>query len=87
MKIAAVAHRGSEKDFVGIYALASRAAPLRQMLNWYQSKYAIADVAHVLYSLSYFDDADRERMPAMIWKVKWPAMKATIRQWVHELTR
>lgn len=86
MKIAAVAQRGSKKDFVDIYALASRSFSLRQMLSWYQSKYDIADVAHVLYSLSYFDDADRERMPAMIWKVKWPNVKDTIRTWVHELT-
>jgi len=86
MKIAAVAQRGSKKDFVDIYALASRAVSLRQMLSWYQSKYAIADVAHVLYSLSYFDDADRERMPTMIWKVKWPAVKNAIRRWVQELT-
>jgi len=32
-------------------------------------------MGHVLYALSYFDDADRERMPAMVWKVNWKAIK------------
>jgi len=86
MKIAAVTQRGSKKDFVDIYALANRSFSLRQMLRCYQRKYAIQDIAHVLYSLAYFDDADRERMPTMIWEVKWPTVKDTIRQWVHELT-
>jgi len=86
MKIAAVTQRGSKKDFVDIYALASQSFSLRQMLRWYQKKYAIHDVAHVLYSLAYFDDADRERMPTMLWKVKWPTVKENIRSWVHELT-
>jgi hypothetical protein len=86
MKIAAVAQRGSKKDFLDIFALASRSFSLRRMVSWYQSKYGIDDVAHVLYSLVYFDDADRERMPTMIWKVKWPAVKESLRQWVSEFT-
>jgi hypothetical protein len=86
MKLAAVAQRGAKKDFVDIYALATRSFSLRQMIRWYQEKYAIDDIAHVLYSLAYFDDADRERMPSMLWDVKWPTVKDAIRSWVHELT-
>jgi len=37
------------------------------MLRLYQQKYAIEDPGHVLYSLVYFDDADKERMPRMLW--------------------
>jgi hypothetical protein len=85
MKIAAVAQRGAKKDFVDLYALGRRSFSLRQMLRWYQKKYAINDVAHVLYSLAYFDDADAERMPPMLWNVKWPTIKDTIRSWVHEV--
>ena len=29
------------------------------------------DLTHLLYSLSYFDDAEGERMPRMFWDVKW----------------
>jgi hypothetical protein len=56
------------------------------MLRFYQKKYDIHDVGHVLYSLAYFDDADRERMPAMLWKVNWRTVKDAIRGWVRELS-
>jgi Nucleotidyl transferase AbiEii toxin, Type IV TA system len=87
MKLAAVAQRGAKKDFVDIYALGSRRLSLRLMLRCYQGKYAINDLAHVLYSLAYFDDADRERMPALLWNVKWRIVKDAIRSWVREVTR
>ena len=86
MKLAAVTQRGSKKDFVDLYALVGRSSSFGQMLDWYREKYSIHDFAHVLYSLTYFDDADRERMPTMLWKVNWPTVKDSIRSWVRELT-
>ncbi|HJT77653.1 MAG TPA: nucleotidyl transferase AbiEii/AbiGii toxin family protein [Gemmataceae bacterium] len=87
MKLAAVAQRGAKKDFVDVYALGSRSGSLRQMLRWYQEKYTVSDLAHVLYGLAYFDDADRERMPRMLWDVTWRTMKETIRRWLRDVTR
>jgi hypothetical protein len=87
MKLAAVAQRGAKKDFVDVYALGSRSCSLRQMVRWYQEKYAIQDLAHLLYSLAYFDDADRERMPSLLWDVNWRTIKETIRKWLREMTR
>jgi hypothetical protein len=86
MKLAAVAQRGAKKDFVDVYALGSRSCSLRQMLRWFQEKYAVDDVAHLLYSLAYFGDADRERTPPLLWDVNWRIMKATIRRWLREQT-
>jgi hypothetical protein len=86
MKLAAVAQRGTKKDFVDVYALGRRGLSLRQMLQWYQEKYAVEDVAHVLYALAYFDDADRERMPRLLWDADWRTMKKTIRRWLGNLT-
>jgi hypothetical protein len=57
------------------------------MLNSYRAKFGIEDIAHVLYGLAYFDDADQERMPRMLWDVSWRTMKRTIQQWVQELAR
>ena len=87
MKLAAVAQRGAKKDFVDVYALGIRSCSLRQMVRWYQEKYAVQDLAHVLYSLAYFDDANRERMPRLLWDVTWGTMKETIRRWLRDLTR
>jgi predicted nucleotidyltransferase component of viral defense system len=84
MKLSAIAQRGSRKDFVDIYALGLGHVPLRQMLQLYQEKFAVRDIAHVLYGLAYFDDADKERMPRMLWDIDWKTIKKTIQGWVRE---
>jgi hypothetical protein len=83
MKLSAVAQRGAKKDFVDIFALGRRSRSLRQMLRWYQEKFAVRDVAHLLFSLAYFDDADRERLPPLLWDNRWKSIKSTIRDWVR----
>jgi predicted nucleotidyltransferase component of viral defense system len=87
MKLAALAQRGARKDFVDVYAVASVRVSLRQMLRWYEEKFSTHDIAHVLYSLIYFDEANRERMPAMLWPVRWQEIKAALRDWVEALSR
>lgn len=86
MKLAAVAQRGSRKDFVDLYALGRR-IPLARMLRLYQRKYGVRDIGHVLFALTYFDDADVERMPRMLLEFSWPAIKDVIRAWVLALSR
>ena len=81
MKLSAVAQRGSKKDFVDIYALGLEYVPLSRMLRLYQRKYAVQDIAHVLYGLAYFDDADKERMPKMLWNINWKTVKEAIQRW------
>ena len=78
MKLSAIAQRGSRKDFVDIYALAEKHAPLRQLLDCYARKFSIRDTGHVLYALSYFDDAEREPMPKMLWRLSWQEIKRRI---------
>jgi hypothetical protein len=85
MKLAALAQRGSKKDFVDIYALSLQHQPLQKLLRLYRRKYAIADVAHVLYGLAYFHDADKERMPKMLWNTDWRTIKQAIQGWVREM--
>ena len=85
MKLSAIAQRGSRKDFVDLYALGLKHGPLAQMLELYRRKYSVEDIAHVLYSLSYFDDADREPMPRMLWEVDWESAKQTIQSWVRRI--
>lgn len=86
MKLAALSQRGAKKDFVDLYALGTRSCSLQQMLGWYQEKYSVQDLAHVLYGLAYFDDADRERMPRLLWDVTWRTIKETIRVWLRDVT-
>jgi hypothetical protein len=83
MKLSAIAQRGQKKDFVDLYALGTKSFSLQQMLSLYQKKFSLKDIGHVLFALSYFDDAEKERMPVMVWETQWNTVKATIRAWVR----
>jgi hypothetical protein len=85
MKLAAVAQRGSRKDFVDVFAL-GRVMDLGEMLAHYRRKYRLRDVGHVLFALSYFDDAERERMPVMLRRWSWAEIRRAIQGWVRQAT-
>ena len=85
MKLSAVAQRGAKKDFADIYALAKSGYSLNRMLGMYQQKFDANDLFHVIYSLTYFADADHDRMPRMLWSDDWKTMKSTMRRWVYEI--
>jgi predicted nucleotidyltransferase component of viral defense system len=82
MKLSAISQRGARKDFCDIFALGVKQFELKEMLEFYRRKFKIQDVGHVLYGLTYFDDAENERMPRMLWDVKWREIKETIKGWV-----
>jgi predicted nucleotidyltransferase component of viral defense system len=84
MKLSAIAQRGARKDFCDIYAL-GKTFSLQEMLTFYSKKFKIQNISHVLYGLSYFDDAEQERMPKMLWDVSWKEIKKTIQEWVKQL--
>jgi hypothetical protein len=84
MKLAAIVDRGSKKDFVDVWALGSRHRPLAELLRLYARRYRAADPGHVLVALGYFDDAERTRMPRMIWQSDWRAVRRQIEAWVVE---
>lgn len=85
MKLSAIAQRGARKDFCDLYALGTKHFALKEMLDLYRRKFNIPDVGHVLYGLVYFDDAESERMPKMLWDVKWTDIKKTIQSWVKQI--
>ena len=86
MKLSAIAQRGARKDFCDLYALGNTSFSLQQMLGFYQKKFGIRDIGSVLYGLVYFDDAENERMPRMLWKVNWQEIKKKILEWVKTVS-
>jgi hypothetical protein len=86
MKLSALAQRGSRRDFIDIYALGQSGLTLKIMLEYYQRKYGVKDIAHVLYGLAYFDDAEREEAPYLVWKLEWQDVKSTIQRWLKEFS-
>jgi Nucleotidyl transferase AbiEii toxin, Type IV TA system len=86
MKLSAIAQRGSRKDFIDVYALGQTGHTLPDMLAWYREKFKVEDVGHVLYALTYFDDAEAERMPRMLWQTPWKQIKQAIQDQVRDLS-
>lgn len=86
MKLSAIAQRGARKDFCDLYALGKTSFSLQEMLGFYQKKFGIRDIGSVLYGLVYFDDAESERMPRMLWNVTWRDIRKAILEWVKEIS-
>jgi predicted nucleotidyltransferase component of viral defense system len=87
MKLSAIANRGARKDFCDIYMLGTKHRSLPEMLRLYQRKFKMDDIGPVLYGLSYFDDAESERMPRMLLNAPWRTIKQTIQEWVKGIGR
>jgi len=87
MKLAAVAQRGSRKDFIDLYFIALEHKPISEVVKLYRRKFRTDDIAHVLIGLGYFDDADEEPSPVMISKTSWDHIKQQFEKWSRELAR
>lgn len=85
MKLSAIAQRGAKKDFVDLYALVTDHRPLLELINLYRRKYSTDDIAHLLYALTYFDDADGEQMPMLLWELDWETIKNSVRRWMMDI--
>lgn len=87
MKLAAIHDRSTRKDFIDLYALLETGKDLGSLLELFLQKYPRASREHVVRSLVYFDDAERERMPRMRARWTWAAVKRRIRAAVADLAR
>ena len=76
MKLAAIAGRGTKKDFVDLYFLLKEFS-LKELLDFYSQKYNDGNIFMVLRSLNYFEDADKDDIQ-MIKNVSWEDIKNNI---------
>ncbi|MFZ2970082.1 MAG: nucleotidyl transferase AbiEii/AbiGii toxin family protein [Minisyncoccia bacterium] len=79
MKIAAISDRNTKKDFIDLYFIieAEKILSLKDALKLYDEKFKALkqNQVHILKSLQYFDDAEKEAMPKMIKSVSWQNVK------------
>jgi hypothetical protein len=77
MKLAAISGRGSRKDFIDLYTILAGGLSLERCFQWLPLKYGEGRVNtyHVLKSLTYFEDAEREPMPQMLEPFDWAECK------------
>jgi len=76
MKVSAIASRGTKRDFIDLYAVAQHYG-LPQILQWFNEKFAVANYSsvHLLKSLTYFDDAEKDPAPDMLGPFAWEEVK------------
>jgi len=77
MKISAVSSRGTKKDFIDLFFICQKTISLKDLLKLFEKKYKSVDynMIHILKSLIYFEDAEKNPMPRMIIPVFWKEVK------------
>ena len=76
MKISAIASRGTKRDFVDLYASAQH-WNLAEILRLFDRKYAQTAYSkiHILKSLTFFEDAEKDPMPHLLTRTDWGEVK------------
>ncbi len=76
MKVSAIASRGTKRDFIDLY-FAARQFSLGNLLQLFDRKYAQAryNRLHLLKSLTFFEDAEKDPKPHMLAGVEWEEVK------------
>lgn len=76
-KIDTISSRGSKKDFIDLFFVCHERKSLPELWELFQKKYKGSDYnkVHILKSLIYFADADKDEMPRMFKIVDWEKVK------------
>ena len=87
MKMIAISGRGSRKDFVDLYTILRGGLTLQNCFDELPRKYASgrANSYHVLKSITYFEDAEKEPMPMMLEPFDWEESKAFFVREAHAI--
>lgn len=79
MKIAAIADRGTKRDFIDTYFIIKikKILTMEEVLNLYDKKFKVLEQNkfHIIKSLAYFEDAEKDEMPKMIKEINWEDIK------------
>ncbi|MGB6687524.1 MAG: nucleotidyl transferase AbiEii/AbiGii toxin family protein [Terracidiphilus sp.] len=88
MKLSAIASRGAKRDFVDLYTCAERFG-ITEILRLFERKYAQTNLnrTHILKSLTYFTDAEKDPMPHMLVPLDWDRVKQFFRMEAPRLLR
>lgn len=87
MKIDAIASRGAKKDFIDLFVICRDVLPLNELLALFKEKYSNVDynITHILKSLVYFEDAEKEPMPKMLISVSWKEIEGFFEKRVKDI--
>jgi hypothetical protein len=78
MKLAAISKRGIYRDFWDLHEILTRSpVALETALEGYLRRFGVdqLDLYHVIRSVTYFDDAEKERRPTGLTRKHWQAIQ------------
>lgn len=78
-KMNAIERRGSKKDFYDLDE-ALNYFNLGELITFYQKKFETSNIAHLIKSITYFEDAESDVEPIHFKKKSWNKIKANITQ-------
>ena len=91
MKVAAISDRGTKRDFIDLYFILAKEKTftLEEILNLYDKKFQVLrqNKLHLLKSLVYFEDAEKDKMPKMIKPANWKEVKKFFEKEVKNISR
>jgi len=91
MKLSAISDRGRKRDFIDLYFIIKikKILTLEEIFRLYDKKFKLLkqNKFHILKSLSYFEDANKEEMPKMIEKVEWSEVKKFFKEETKRISK
>ena len=89
MKIIAISQRGRKRDFVDLYWYATHREPLIGVIKRVGTHFPGQEknLEHFIKSLTYFVDAERDKMPALHFHTNWRTIKKFFQDEAKNLAR
>ena len=77
MKIIAISQRGKKRDFFDLYWYITHRESLLDVLQRVKDQYPNSqhNYHHIIKSLTYFEDAEKDEMPRMLQTINWKEVK------------
>jgi len=81
MKLSAISSRGSKKDFIDLYFILQKFS-LGELLALFEKKFKGVDyqMSHILKSLVYFEEAEKQPDPEFLVDVDWDEVRKTLEE-------
>ncbi len=88
MKINTISSGWSRKDFIDLYFILKNYS-LEELFSFFDKKYKGIkyNKLHILRSLTYFEEADKELSPVMLKEVSWEEAKKELRRKTEEFLK
>jgi len=86
MKLSAISSRGSKKDFIDLYFILQKFS-LGELLDLFEKKFKGVNyqMSHILKSLVYFEEAEKQPDPEFLVDVDWNEVRSFLEGKVKEL--